>query len=375
MSETGFLPGGRFADSRADRGSRFADHQADPDSRFEDRSTFSPGGGPVVEDDRAANRDRTGARIAGAASGGVESAGAGSVDTRSASYRSTSEGLAADQFAAEVDTADRFLAEVDTADRFAAEVNTADRSAAERGPADRLAAERTATDRFAAAGNASDRLVAEESVTERAAAGTGSASVRPRRRRRFGVALAVCFSILALAGAVASGLLSWRTFEQMERIMPAPAAAISPPVADAEPTRPPEPERYPVSYAKEPLRLDLACATWIHLDLDEPRADVAETVADLRYESRCGTEPPKLTLGAGAAAGSRQVSADTDAAGCDRAIRTSPLGRGLQVEVKKGAALCVLTAADPAELVLVEIIDVGGSGTAGLRATSWQVPK
>ena len=42
--------------------------------------------------------------------------------------------------------------------------------------------------------------------------------------------------------------------------------------------------------------------------------------------------------------------------------------------VVHGTAICVLTAAAPAELVLVEIIDVGGSGTAGLRATSWQVP-
>ena len=43
------------------------------------------------------------------------------------------------------------------------------------------------------------------------------------------------------------------------------------------------------------------------------------------------------------------------------------------VEVRKGVVLCVLTAGRPAEMVLVEITDVGTTGTAGMRATSWQV--
>ncbi|HWS36648.1 MAG TPA: hypothetical protein VN408_28415 [Actinoplanes sp.] len=198
----------------------------------------------------------------------------------------------------------------------------------------------------------------------------GGVPAEPVRARRPAVALAVVFSTLALFAAAGSGYLSWRTFETVRGLAPAvPSSA-----AAGQENRP-DPVRYPVSYAKESLRLDLACAAVIHLDLDEPRADVAENLADLRFESRCGDEPPKLSLGAGAAAGSRQVSSDSDAAGCDRAIRTGPLGRGLQIEARSGSALCVLTAATPAELVLVEIIDVGGSGTAGLRATSWQVPK
>ncbi len=200
-------------------------------------------------------------------------------------------------------------------------------------------------------------------------------SGRPRRSRRFGVALAVLLSLVALLAAAGSGFLSWRTLETVKAIVPSPAAAIAPSATATERPRPPDPARYPVAYAKEPLRLDLVCAAVAHLDLDEPRAEAAENLADLRYESRCGSETPKLSLGAGAAAASRQVSGDTDAPGCDRAVRTSPLGRGLQTEVRKGTALCVLTAAVPAALVLVEIIDVGGSGTAGLRATSWQVPK
>jgi hypothetical protein len=195
-----------------------------------------------------------------------------------------------------------------------------------------------------------------------------------RPRRRIGVVLAVLFSLLALAASAAGGWFSWRALEATRA--PAPSGRLPSPAA-SEPARirPPRPAEYPVTYAKEPLRLQVACAAVLHIDLDEPRADAAEVLADLRYDGGCGTRAPQLSLGVGAAGGSRQVSADADAADCDRAIRTAPLGRGLPVEVKEGAAVCVLTAAAPAGLVLVEIIDVGGSGTAGLRATSWQVPE
>jgi hypothetical protein len=193
-----------------------------------------------------------------------------------------------------------------------------------------------------------------------------------RPRRRFGVAVAVLFSLLALLASAAGGWFSWRALEVTRAFAPPQRL---PSASDPARTRPPQPAQYPVAYAKEPLRLQVACAAVLHLDLDEPRADAAEVLADLRYDGGCGTRPPQLSLGVGAAGGSRRVSADADAADCDRAIRTGPLGRGLQVEVQQGTAVCVLTAATPAELVLVEIIDVGGSGTAGLRATSWRVPE
>ncbi|WP_093613878.1 hypothetical protein [Actinoplanes philippinensis] len=197
-------------------------------------------------------------------------------------------------------------------------------------------------------------------------------AVAPRpRRRRAGIVAAILLSLLALLASGAGVWLSWRAYQATRAPEPAFRAA---PVIASVAARPPQPARYPVAYAKEPLRLQVACAAVLHLDLDEPRADAAEVLADLRYDGGCGTKPPQLGLGVGAAGGSRQVSADADAADCDRAIRTAPLGRGLAVEVKEGTAVCVLTAAAPAQLVLVEIIDVGGSGTAGLRATSWQVP-
>ncbi|MEV6301717.1 hypothetical protein AB0M02_20065 [Actinoplanes sp. NPDC051861] len=191
-----------------------------------------------------------------------------------------------------------------------------------------------------------------------------SARTPEKRDRSAWVTIAVVVSLLALAVAVGAGFLSWRAME-MARAAQAPVA----------PGRVTEPEEYPVSYAKEPLRVQVGCSAVLFLDLDEPRADAPEQTADLRYDSRCGDQPPRLSLGAGAASGSQRTGADLDAAGCLRAIRTSPLGPGADIEVRKGVAICVLTAANPAELVLVEIIDVGGTGTAGLRATSWRVPR
>ncbi|WP_197725499.1 hypothetical protein [Actinoplanes sp. OR16] len=193
----------------------------------------------------------------------------------------------------------------------------------------------------------------------------------PKAKRRRGAALAVMISVVALLVSAAAGYFSWQAFglAAAHSSMSMPAAGTTTPAE-----RPPEPEEYPVAYAKEPLRVQVGCSAVIFLDLDEPRADAQQQVADLRYDSRCGDEPPRLSLGAGAAGGSQRSNADVDAAGCLRAIRTSPLGPGSDVEVKKGTALCVQTADVPAVIALVEIIDVGGTGTAGLRATSWRVP-
>ncbi|WP_221323279.1 hypothetical protein [Actinoplanes sp. L3-i22] len=127
----------------------------------------------------------------------------------------------------------------------------------------------------------------------------------------------------------------------------------------------------PVTYAKEALDIRVGCAAIAYLDLDEPRAGSAQQVADLRYDSKCGNVPARLSLGPGAAAGSSVPTANLDADDCQRSIRNGPLGPGAEVPVKKGSALCVLTASDPAKLVLVEITEVGPTGTAGLRATSW----
>jgi hypothetical protein len=190
----------------------------------------------------------------------------------------------------------------------------------------------------------------------------------PARKTRPRVLLAVvALAVVALLVAGTAVLVAWwATALARDARAPQPVAGV--------PAGAPAPRGgFAVSYAQEPLRVQVGCSAVLFVDLDEPRANAGEQVSDLRYDSRCGDQPPRLTLGPGAAGGSQVPGTDTDAAGCDRAIRTSPLGPGANVEVRKGVVLCVLTAGRPAEMVLVEITDVGTTGTAGMRATSWQV--
>ncbi len=160
--------------------------------------------------------------------------------------------------------------------------------------------------------------------------------------------------------------MAWRAL-RVARVATTPAAGSAASVTPAGPAG------FSVAYAQEPLRVQVGCAAVMFLDLDEPRANADESVSDLRYDSRCGKEPPRLTLGPGAAGGAQIKDANTDAAGCLDAIRTSPLGPGASVVVAKGVVLCVLTAGRPAQMALVQITDVGQTGIAGMRATSWKV--
>jgi hypothetical protein len=184
------------------------------------------------------------------------------------------------------------------------------------------------------------------------------------RRRNWGV-LALVTAMLALNVAGLAGFLAWRAMKAMS----VPGQPPKPEITSAPETG----DSFSVAYAQEPLRVQVGCSAVMFLDLDEPRANAATNVSDLRYDSRCGSQPPSLTLGPGAAAGAQVSTSDIDAAGCGEAIRTRPLGPGASVEVRKGAALCVLTAATPPDMVLVEVTDVGQTGIAGMRATSWKV--
>jgi hypothetical protein len=187
---------------------------------------------------------------------------------------------------------------------------------------------------------------------------------RPQYRRDRVAWLGVLVAVFSLTTSAVAVLAAWRALTLAERApaVAAAAAHVQPAVTD-----------FSVSYAQEPLRVQVGCSAVLFVDLDEPRANAVEKVSDLRYDSRCGTETPRLTLGPGAAAGAQVQDADTDAAGCAKAIRTSPLGPGAAAEVKKGTVLCVLTGGTPAAMALVEVTDVGQTGTAGMRATSWKV--
>ena len=178
---------------------------------------------------------------------------------------------------------------------------------------------------------------------------------KPRRSKT--VFVLVLLTLFAVNVAGVAIYFAWRAGELARQSIAQRGAAAAP-------------ESFPVAYAREPLMVQVGCAAVMYLDLDEPRANSVEPVSDLRYDSRCGDQPPRLTLGPGATAGAQVQNSDLDAAGCAKAIRTSPLGPGASVEVKKGAVLCVRT---QTQMVLVEITEVGRTGTAGMRATSWKV--
>ena len=187
-----------------------------------------------------------------------------------------------------------------------------------------------------------------------------------RRRRERIVWLGVLVAVCALVTSSIAVFAAWRAMNLSRLVATAVAAPEAPATA-------PRSTGFTVTYAQEPLRVQVGCSAVLFLDLDEPRANADEKVSDLRYDSRCGQDAPRLTLGPGAAAGAQVKDSDTDAEGCRQAIRTSPIGPGGSVEVRKGATLCVLTAAVPPSMSLVEITDVGVDGTAGMRATSWKV--
>jgi hypothetical protein len=256
-----------------------------------------------------------------------------------------------------------------------------DRTTPDRTTSDRTTSDRNANDRFGGGLDPNgrnpyrinrvpdDRAVLEpipDGPTER----IDKKTVR-RGKRRPGNLFVLLVAMIALNVAAVAGLLAWRAFA----VARGTAAARGPlPSAAPGTTGAPQGARnYSVAYAQEPLRVQVGCSAVMFLDLDEPRANAGESVSDLRYDSRCGTQPPSLTLGPGAAAGAQVTGGDIDAAGCGEAIRTSPLGPGASVEVQKGAALCVLTAAAPPDMVLVEVTEVGQTGMAGMRATSWKV--
>ena len=191
-----------------------------------------------------------------------------------------------------------------------------------------------------------------------------------RRRRDRVLWLFVLVAVFALVTSSIAVFAGWRAMNLSRLVATTVAAG---PAAGAPPAAEPRTTGFTVTYAQEPLRVQVGCSAVLFLDLDEPRANADEKVSDLRYDSRCGQDAPRLTLGPGAAAGAQVKDSDTDAEGCQEAIRTSPIGPGGSVEVRKGATLCVLTAAIPPSMSLVEVTDVGATGTAGMRATSWKV--
>jgi hypothetical protein len=153
-----------------------------------------------------------------------------------------------------------------------------------------------------------------------------AADTTPRRTRRGGVVFAVVLALLALIASAAAALIAWRALA-VANTRPAAAPALTPtPVAappavaaSAAPSAAPSApaEDYAVSYAAEPLKVQVGCAA---------------VTAVVPVEK--GTVMCVLTS----------------------AVEAEDRG-------------------DRPRMVLVEVTDVGEDGTAGLRATSWTVPE
>jgi hypothetical protein len=197
----------------------------------------------------------------------------------------------------------------------------------------------------------------------------------PRPARAKGATVAVVVALLALLASGGACVVGWRALGAAGRThvvaAPAPFVARLP----VDPPKALDPSAsYDVGYDGEAMRIQVGCGAAMLVDLDEPRADAGEQAGDLRYDRGCGQAVPTVGLAAGARAGSQVSDPDIDAPGCDDAIRTGPLGTGASVPVKKGAVLCVLTAAAPPRMARVEVTGLTAAGTATLTATSWVVP-
>jgi hypothetical protein len=214
--------------------------------------------------------------------------------------------------------------------------------------------------------------------------------VRPAHgsHRGRGVSLALGIAVLALFASGGASYIAWSAkgrADEAGAMMHAPAsapvaipstvAATSAPVPATTPS--PSASGYTLRYAQEPLQIRVGCDDTALVDLDGPRLDAPEQESDMRYDNKCGTGGPLLSVGPGGQAGSHISDPEADAPGCAEAIDTEPLDQGESVPVQKGTVLCVRTggaAGGQPVLALVEVTGLGANGEVSLRATSWTMP-
>jgi hypothetical protein len=186
-----------------------------------------------------------------------------------------------------------------------------------------------------------------------------------------GAGFAIVMSLVALLVAAGAALIGWRALA-MSLARPATVAM----QVGASPTAGVEHavESYTVFYTGQSMKLQAGCNASMSVDLDEPRANVAQPDGDLRYDVKCGRDGSLFSLGPGAQGGSQIAGSPRAAQDCSQAIRTSPLGPGASVAVRKGNQLCVLTVGSTPRMVLVRITDVTSGSIASLTLTAWSVP-
>lgn len=218
--------------------------------------------------------------------------------------------------------------------------------------------------------------------------------------------LAVAAFLLAATATV----IAWRTADRVDAMTtPAPggadpdAAVSTPPRVEAsaspeaseptdlpddglapDPTTPPtlSPEtRYTVHYPQQTLTLRTSGNNSMHADLDEPRANVPSSEADITLRPGYSNGPDNLVLGRGVQ-GSLVAEPQLTPHDCSEQIRIAPLGAEAQVPVRQGVVLCLWTsfaaAVDsgrPQLVVQLEITGVAADGAVTLMMDAWQIPR
>ena len=203
---------------------------------------------------------------------------------------------------------------------------------------------------------------------------------------RRGGSVALAIAVLALFASGGASFIAWsamgRADEARAMVHPPASAPVAIPstVATTSPSAAtaaipsPAASGYTVRYARELLQIRVACGDRVMVDLDSPRLDAPERESDVRYDNKCGTGGPLLSVGPGGSAGSHISDPEADAPGCAEAIDTEPLDQGESVPAQNGTVLCVRTGGGRPVLARLEVTALGANGVVSLRATSWTMP-
>lgn len=232
---------------------------------------------------------------------------------------------------------------------------------------------------------------------------------------RFG-ALVIGIASLALLAALGSAVVSWRALDQARTARdiasarapvagptaatvdagspsspepagsgPTPDGGGGPEEAPRSPGQPPELNEqtvYEPQYEAQSLTLKPAeCFTEMHVDLDEPRANVGSNGSEFTLSPGCQAGAPYVQLSAGVD-GSEAARAGMRPQECADAIRAAPIAENAEVPLRKGGWLCISTSyakarerRDDWRMVLVEVVSISNDRAVVIRATAWDIPE
>ncbi|MDG4766515.1 hypothetical protein O7632_20790 [Solwaraspora sp. WMMD406] len=238
---------------------------------------------------------------------------------------------------------------------------------------------------------------------------SASSSRRPTGRlQRLLVAVSVVLAVVALALAATSIVIALQTAGEVDAMTardgggggsepgakPTIEASATPDgpepsgppdgVPSVDPTAQPTLDaqtQYAIHYPQQLLTLRVSGNnTSMHADLDEPRADVPSSEADITLRASYGNPQANLVLGRDVR-GSKVDGPGLTPHDCSEQIRMAPLGAEAQVPVQQGVVLCLWTSRAAAVnsgraqlVVLLEITGDSPDGDVSLRMDAWKIP-